>query len=137
MNLSTDTKQSSIIDNIKLCKEYLERCYSPYSNFNVVSMLVCKDKNYFGVNVENCSYSLTVCAETNCLSTAVTDGVDFKDALYMIVYTNTANQITPCGSCRQVIAEFINGELEVHTIGNNDKIISYQVQDLIPFVFNK
>ena len=58
----------SINDNIELCKEYLKKCYSPYSKFNVVSMLVCKDKNYFGVNVENCSYSLTVCAETNCLS---------------------------------------------------------------------
>ena len=136
MSLSK-TQYPSINDNIELCKEYLKKCYSPYSKFNVVSMLVCKDKNYFGVNVENCSYSLTVCAETNCLSTAVTNGVDFKDALYMIVYTNTADEITPCGSCRQFIAEFIKGDLEVHTIGNNNKIISYKVKDLIPYVFHK
>lgn len=124
-------------DNINKCKEYINRCYSPYSKFNVVSMLVFKDKEYIGVNVENCSYSLTICAEQNCISTAITNGENLKDALYLIVLTNTADEITPCGACRQVIAEFSNPELDVHTIGNNNKINTYKVKDLIPYTFSK
>ena len=124
-------------DNINKCKEYINRCYSPYSKFNVVSMLVFKDKEYMGVNVENCSYSLTICAEQNSISTAITNGENLKDALYLIVLTNTADEITPCGACRQVIAEFSNPELDVHTIGNNNKINTYKVKDLIPYTFSK
>ena len=124
-------------DNINKCKEYINRCYSPYSKFNVVSMLVFKDKEYIGVNIENCSYSLTICAEQNCISTAITNGENLKDALYLIVLTNTADDITPCGACRQVIAEFSNPELDVYTIGNNNKINTYKVKDLIPYTFSK
>ena len=128
---------NSIESNIEICRDYIKRCYSPYSKFNVVAMMVCKDTNYFGVNVENCSYPLTICAETNCISNAITDGLDFKNVLYMVVLTNTADEITPCGSCRQFIAEFARGDLEIHTIGNNNKIISYEVKDLIPYIFIK
>ena len=128
---------NSIESNIEICRDYIKRCYSPYSKFNVVAMMVCKNKNYFGVNVENCSYSLTICAETNCISNAITDGLDFKNVLYMVVLTDTADEITPCGSCRQFIAEFVQGDLEIHTIGNNNKIIPYKVKDLIPYIFIK
>ena len=124
-------------DNIELCKSLFDKCYSPYSKFNVVTLLVCKNKNYQGVNVENCSYSLTVCAETNCLSNAVSDGLNFDDALYMIIMTNTADEITPCGSCRQFIAEFLKKDFNIHTIGNNNKINTYKVKDLIPYTFIK
>jgi cytidine deaminase len=123
--------------HINQYKSYFKRCYSPYSKFNVVAVLVCKEKKYYGVNVENCSYSLTVCAETNCISNAITDGIDFKDALYMIVLTNTADEITPCGSCRQCMAEFLRRDFNVHTMGNNNKVITYQIQDLIPHTFIK
>jgi cytidine deaminase len=128
---------NTVEDNIEECNKYIDKCYSPYSNFNVVAMLVCKDRNYIGVNVENCSYSLTVCAEANCISSAITAGVDFNDALYMIVYTNTAVEVTPCGSCRQFIAEFLPGDFEVYTMGNNKKRKSYKVQELIPYTFIK
>jgi len=128
---------NSIDHNIKYCKSLFKRCYTPYSKFNVVSVLVCKNKKYYGVNVENCSYSLTICAETNCLSNAVADGVDFKDALYMIVMTNTADEITPCGSCRQFMAEFLKGDFNIHTVGNNGKVVTYQIHDLIPHIFIK
>ena len=128
---------NSIDNNIEYCKSLFKRCYTPYSKFNVVSVLVCKNKKYYGVNVENCSYSLTICAETNCLSNAVSDGVDFKDALYMIVMTNTADEITPCGSCRQFMAEFLKGDFNIHTVGNNGKVVTYQIHDLIPHIFIK
>lgn len=127
----------NIENNVNKCKEYINKCYSPYSKFNVVSMLVTKNKNYIGVNVENCSYSLTVCAEKNCLSNSITNGCNFEDVLYMIVYTNTSDEITPCGSCRQFMAEFLKGDCIVYTVGNNKKINSYMVKDLIPHVFIK
>ena len=128
---------NDIKENIESCKSLFNRCYSPYSKFNVVTVLVCKNKKYYGVNVENCSYSLTICAETNCLSNAVSDGLNFDDALYMIVMTNTADEITPCGSCRQFMVEFLPKNFNVHTMGNNAIVNTYKVKDLIPYTFIK
>ncbi len=126
-----------IINNVDVLKPYLTKCYSPYSKFNVACMLVCPNKNYYGVNVENCSYSLTACAEKGCISTAITDGVDLNNALYMIVITNTADTITPCGACRQILSEFFKPEFIIHTMGNNNKLLSYTLKDLLPCGFCK
>ena len=62
---------------------------------------VFSDKKYYGVNVENCSYSLTVCRK-NCITSAIT-GYKLSDAKYMIIITNAADTITPCGVCRQIL----------------------------------
>ena len=136
------------IHNIELLKPYLTRCYSPYSKFNVACMLVSRDsdmiheldssrgvKIHYGVNVENCSYSLTTCAEKNCITSAITDGVNLKDALYMIVITDTADTITPCGACRQILSEFFSDTFTIYTCGNNNIVSEYTVGELLPSGF--
>ena len=133
-----------IRNNIILLKPYLERCYSIYSKFNVASMLVFKtqtkfklDLKYYGVNVENCSFSLTTCAEKNCITNAITDNANLKEAKYMIVLTNTAKKITPCGSCRQVLSEFFDKDFMIYTIGTNNIIYPYKLGDILPHSFDK
>jgi len=139
--------------HIDLVKPYLTKCYSPYSKFNVACMLVCKDTEmihevdsssclskarntmHYGVNVENCSYSLTTCAEKNCITSAITDGVNLKDALYMIVITDTADTITPCGACRQILSEFFSDTFTIYTCGNNNILSEYTVGELLPAGF--
>lgn len=124
-------------ENIELLKPYLEKCYSPYSKYNVACMLVFPDKKYYGVNVENCSFSLTICAEKNCISSAITDGANMKDALYMILITNTSNTITPCGACRQILSEFFSDKFIIYTCGSNNIVNSYTLGELLPGCFTK
>jgi len=127
-----------ITHNIELLKPYLKKCYSPYSNFNVACMLVFpSNKYYYGVNVENCSYSLTTCAEKNCITSAITDGIDVKEALYMIIITDTAQTIIPCGACRQILSEFFDDPFIVHTSGQNGLIQSHTLGELLPNCFIK
>ena len=81
----------------------LKNAYAPYSNYPVSAALLAANGNiYTGVNVENASYSLTICAERSAIVRAVSDGVKDFEAIAIV----TKNGGFPCGSCRQVLAEF-------------------------------
>ncbi len=89
--------------------QHLVHSHSPYSGVQVVAAVVYDingiERTAYGVNVENVSYGLTVCAERSAISTAVTDGMQSIKALY--VMSNQADPISPCGACRQVVTEFM------------------------------
>jgi cytidine deaminase len=93
-------------------KQRISHSHSPYSGVQVVAAVVYevegKERIAYGVNVENVSYGLTVCAERSAISTAVTDGMKSITALY--VMSNQADPISPCGACRQVVTEFMRDE---------------------------
>ena len=77
-----------------------ENAYAPYSNFQVAAALLCADGEIVtGINMENSSYGLSVCAERNTIATAVAKGK--KDFIAMAVISPSG--VTPCGACRQVI----------------------------------
>jgi homotetrameric cytidine deaminase len=77
--------------------------YAPYSNYLVSAAILAEDGRIFtGVNVENASYGLTVCAERNAIGKAVSEGVRRLQAIVVL----TENGGSPCGACRQVISEF-------------------------------
>lgn len=81
------------------------RAYAPYSKFLVGAALLCPDGEIFsGCNVENISYGLTICAERTAAATAISQGHQKFTALAVVTETNLPT--SPCGACRQFLAEF-------------------------------
>lgn len=105
--LSSQEKESLIAK----AREAMKHAYAPYSNFNVGAALVMADGKVFtGCNVENASYGLTICAERTAICSAIaqtSSSPQGKLAIRAIAVVNSANQpCSPCGACRQFIAEF-------------------------------
>ena len=87
-----------------------KQAYAPYSNYPVgAALLTSTGKVYTGVNVENAAYPTTICAERVAVFKAVSEG----ECKFVAIAVVTQNGGTPCGSCRQVLAEF---GLETHVL---------------------
>ena len=81
--------------------------YAPYSRFAVGAALRLRDGSLVtGVNIENASYGLTVCAERNAIASAVLAGARPGNVVEIAVAAEGAESVPPCGACRQVLAEF-------------------------------
>ena len=105
-----------------------EHAHAPYSNFAVGAALLAGDGQIFtGCNVENLSYGLTMCAERVAIGTAVAAGA--RKFLAMVVVADTAVPISPCGACRQVMAEF--GVPKV-LMANRTAQLEYTLDELLP-----
>jgi len=114
-----------------------ERAYAPYSKFMVgAAALFADGVIYPGCNTENSSYSLTVCAERAAIFRAVVEGQ--RKLLAMAVVADADLPCPPCGSCRQVMAEFGSADALVGfrsvASGQDEK---YQLQELLPHAFTK
>jgi cytidine deaminase len=85
--------------------EARKQAYAPYSHFAVGAALLAKSgQTYTGCNVENCSYGLTVCAERVALFNAIAEGE--REFLAVAIVAETPEVVSPCGACRQTLAEF-------------------------------
>lgn len=106
--------------------------YVPYSNYAVgAALLTASGRIYDGVNVENAAYPTTICAERVAVFKAVSEGERQFTAIAVV----TTNGGTPCGSCRQVLAEF-GLETIVLIADANGKILNEaEVGDLLPGAF--
>jgi len=81
------------------------RAYAPYSHFSVGAALRVKSGRVFcGCNVENLSFGLTICAERVAVCAAIAAGETEFEAIAVV--SDSVNPVTPCGACRQVLAEF-------------------------------
>lgn len=88
---------------IRIAVEVRQRAYAPYSRFLVGAAVLTRSGEVFaGCNVENASYGLALCAERNAISRAVAEG--HRDLVAVAVAATPL--ATPCGACRQFIAEF-------------------------------
>ena len=113
--------------------------YTPYSHFKVGAALLTKSgKLYTGCNIENSSYTPTVCAERTAVFKAVSEGEsDF--AVIAVVGGKEENPLefcSPCGVCRQVLADFCGEDFRI-LLGNPEKFQSYTVDEILPFSFTK
>lgn len=119
---------------IDLAIETSKKAYVPYSHFPIGAVLVAKNGQIFtGVNIENASFGLTNCGERTAIFKAVSEGVtDFKE---LIVYGETKHPISPCGACRQVMAEFFSKDLKVTLVAKDRSTVVMTVKELLPYSF--
>ena len=109
---------------------------APYSRFPVGAVVRTLDGSLIpGCNVENASYGLCMCAERNALFAAAACGYEKDDIVSLTVYTPTDQITTPCGACRQVMAELMNPEAIVRLTSDRETKY-FTVADLLPEAFS-
>lgn len=116
-------------------KELLNNSYCPYSNYPVASLVETENGFVKGVNVENGSYGLTICAERSALVSAISQGNKQLKNIYLITKDNN-NTGTPCGACRQCIAELIANDGKIVVFNYDGTYNEYSKEELIPFVWD-
>jgi cytidine deaminase len=128
MTLTQQEKQS-LID---LANTARQRAYVPYSNYRVGAALRTKSgRLYTGVNVENAAYPQTMCAERVAIFKAVSEGeMDFE-----VITVVTDNGGSPCGGCRQVMAEFGLDTIVILAEANGKLVKETTVKELLPDAF--
>ena len=110
--------------------------YSPYSKFKVGAAILLKNGNYImGTNIENKSYSLTVCAERCVLFKLISDGYTKDDVVAMAITANSDNPVTPCGACREVMDELLNPDTPIVLSNNKRDRMVVTISDLLPLSF--
>ena len=128
MSLTKQEKQA-LID---LANTARQRAYAPYSNYPVGSSLRTKTGRIFtGVNVENASYPQTMCAERVAIFKAVSEG----EKEFEVITVVTDNGGSPCGGCRQVMAEFGLDTIVLLADGNGKLVKQTTVRELLPEAF--
>ena len=110
--------------------EARRNAHAPYSNFPVGAAIECSGGTVFtGCNVENLSFGLTMCAERVAVGAAVAAG--HRDFLCVAVVAETNVPISPCGACRQVLAEF-HPSLQILSANLKGQIEEFSLADLLP-----
>ena len=122
----------------ELAKKAMLGAYAPYSGYWVGAALLCDDGTvYTGCNIENASYTPTVCAERTAFFKAVSDGKRAFSAI--AICGGKEGRITgffpPCGVCRQVMREFCKDDFTVYLIGDGE-IRTRTLAQLLPDSFS-
>ena len=126
------------LELMELAIKARERAYAPYSGFFVGAALLAADGRVFcGCNIENAAYTPTCCAERVALFKAISEGV--RELSAIAVAGGRGNDLTfctPCGVCRQVMAEFCDSDFRI-LLGSAEKISAYSLRELLPLSFGK
>ena len=123
---------------LKQAREVRKNSYAPYSKYRVAAAIATPDGHIFtGVNVENCAYPTSMCAERNALATAVAHGHrEFESIVIITPPDADGNPGSPCGACRQALAEFGTGLIVYLATPDDDgKVRVRRISDLLPDTF--
>lgn len=120
-----------------LAKAAMQNAYAPYSGCKVGAALLTKGgKVYLGCNIENASFSPTICAERSAFASAISAGE--RDFAALAVTGGKDGEIRgafyPCGVCRQVIREFCADDFPIYVLTDRE-ILSLTLKDLLPHSF--
>lgn len=124
---------------VGMAKEAMTHAYAPYSGYKVGAALLCGDGTvYCGCNIENASYTPTICAERSAIFKAVYD--DHRDFVSIAVCGGKDGEITgafpPCGVCRQVMREFCGDDFAVHMVTGPESYQTCTLSQLLPYSFS-
>ncbi len=116
-------------------KETCSHAHAPYSHFRVGAAILADDnKIYTGCNVENASYPCGTCAEAGAIASMIANGA--TQIREILVIADSQELITPCGACRQRIAEFSTPETLVHLANFQGIKKTLSISELLPYSFN-
>ena len=127
---------TALHDLLDLARHARKQAYAPYSQFHVGAAVSTRDGRTFGgCNVENAAYGLCLCAERTALSSAIAAGCKPGDFVALAVIADTPQPVSPCGACRQVMAELCDAEMPVllSNLGGNTRETT--VAELLPGSF--
>jgi cytidine deaminase len=132
------TKRSSertiYSDLLAAARAVLSNAYSPYSKFSVAAAVLLGDGSVVtGVNVENASYGLTICAERVAIFRAIAEGR--RDIKAIAIVSGSSDRCYPCGACRQVLAEFADDKAVVIVEDRRGKPLVFKADKLLPSSF--
>jgi cytidine deaminase len=122
----------AIDDLVAAARRMRRRAYAPYSNFHVGAALLAGGKVYRGANIENASYSLSVCAEGNAVAAAVLAG--HRELQAIAVVADNEDPTPPCGGCRQVLNEF-GPQMLVVCEGASGRRAEWVLSAILPHAF--
>lgn len=126
--------KKKLIEHAKKATKY---AYAPYSKFKVGAAILTKDNRvFYGANIENVAYSTTICAERVALSHAHMSGIKKKDICAIAIIADLPDAVTPCGECRQVMAEMMDLDTPVYLGNYKGKIKETAVGKLLPHGFD-
>ncbi len=130
------------MDKQKLIREairVLPKSYVPYSHFHVAAALLCKDQSiYTGINIENATYTPTVCAERSAFFRAVNEGKREFEAIVICGGKEgiLTDYCAPCGVCRQVMREFCDPKtFKIILAKSEDEYKEFTLEELLPLGF--
>ena len=130
----TEIEDATLEEMLRAARAIMSRAYVPYSGFHVGAALLNEDGTIrSGVNVENASYPLSVCAERNAVASMVGSGQ--TKVVAVAVATNAAHPTPPCGGCRQVLWEFGDADTPVVAEGAEGVRARWRLGDLLPDAF--
>lgn len=129
----TNLDQKQINELIDESLNAINLAYAPYSGFKVGAALLCTDKTvYIGANIENISFSPTVCAERTAFFQAILDGKREFNAI-CVVTSDELRFTPPCGVCRQVMSEFVTPDFLVILVRTKEDYKILRFDQLLPY----
>lgn len=121
---------------LQAAQKAIIHAYAPYSNFSVAACIMTTTGNYYtGVNVENCSYGLTLCAEASAIAQMVSAGQ--RTIQSMLIICDNKKLCAPCGACRQRIHEFSTEDTTIHLCKDDTISQTLSISELLPLAFSR
>ena len=114
-----------------------ENAYVPYSKFKVGAALLLKNGEIItGCNIENASFGLCNCGERTALFKAYSEGYKKEDIVAMSVCADTDSPVSPCGACRQVMAELLEKDTKIYLTNLKGDVKETTIEQLLPYSFS-